>query len=247
MDAACWKPGGETDMLAPTLPRSFLDLADDSEESVVGSSLHQEAISALYTGLSLHRDLLGLLWFVGNQLTVVIPREGHRAYRPMPDVFVRPMLGTARRVSLDIATEGPPALAIEVVSPTTVRNDINLRDGKAGAYAHSGIGDYLVFDPLTEHLDSQVWARRLRGREYVPWEPQADGRWHSTALGISFAPLGSLLRIYDGEGTLVPLITEQALLLADRDRRIAEQDRRHAEDRQRIADLEAEIKRLRDR
>jgi Uma2 family endonuclease len=238
-------------MLAPTLPRSFLDLADDTEESVVGSSLHQDAISALYTGLSLHRDMRDLPWFVGNQLTVVIPREGHRPYRPMPDVFVHLTLGSAHRTALDIATEGPPALAIEVVSPSTVTNDVNLRDGKAGAYAHSGIGEYLVFDPLAEYLHRQVWAHRARGREFVSWEPGPDGRWHSTALALSFAPLGSLLRVYDGEGTLIPLISEQGRMLAERDRRIAEdkrqlaeRDRRHAVDQQRIADLEAEIKRL---
>jgi Uma2 family endonuclease len=231
-------------MLAPTLPRSFLELADDTEESVVGASLHQDAISALYTGFSLHRDLRDLPWFVGNQLTVVIPREGARPYRPMPDVFVHLTLGPAPRTALDIATEGPPALAIEVVSPTTVENDINERDGKAGAYAHSGIGEYLVFDPLTAHLTSQVWARRARGGQFVPWEPGPDGRWHSMALGLSFAPLGSLLRIYDGAGTLIPLISEQGRMLAERDRRIAERDRRHVDDLQRIADLEAEIKRL---
>jgi Uma2 family endonuclease len=220
-------------MLAPTLPRSFLELADDTEESVVGSSLHQDAISALYTGLSLHRDMRDLPWFVGNQLTVVIPREGYRPYRPMPDVFVHLTLGSGHRTALDIATEGPPALAIEVASPSTVTNDVNLRDGKAGAYAHSGIGEYLVFDPLAEYLASQVWARRARGQEFVPWEPESDGRWHSTALALSFAPLGALLRIYDGGGTLIPLITEQGRMLAERDRRIVA--------------LEAEIKRLRDR
>jgi Uma2 family endonuclease len=225
-------------MLAPTLPRSFLDLADDTEESVVGSFLHQDAIIALYTGLSLHRDMADLPWFVGNQLTLVIPREGYHAYRPMPDVFVHPTLGPGNRSALDIAAEGPPALAIEVVSPSTFKNDVNVRDGKAGAYAHSGIGEYLVFDPLTEHLDRQVWARRARGRDFVPWEPEADGRWHSAALGLSFAPLGILLRIYDANGTLIPLITEQGRMLAER-------DRLHADDQRRIAELEAEIKRLR--
>jgi hypothetical protein len=188
-----------------------------------------------------------LPWFVGNQLTLIIPREGYRPYRPMPDVFVHPTLGPGHRGSLDVAREGPPALAIEVVSPSTVQNDINLRDGKAGAYAHSGIAEYLVFDPLAEHLDSPVWACRAQGRAYVPWQPEGDGRWHSAALGVSFAPLGSLLRLYDGTGTLVPSITEQALQLAERDRRIAADQRRLAEQDQRIAALQAEIEHLRGR
>ena len=72
----------------------------------------------------------------------------------------------------------------------------------------------------------------------MPWEPASDGRWHSTALGLSFAPLGSLLRVYDGAGHLIPVIGEQGRMLAERDRRIAENQRY-------IAELEAEITRLR--
>jgi Putative restriction endonuclease len=238
-------------MLPTTLPRSFRDLADDTEESVAGSSLHQDAIITLYTGLCLHRDLSALPWFVCYQFPVIIPRQGYRAYRPMPDVFVHPTLGRAHRTALEIATEGPPALAIEVISPITATNDINERDGKAGAYAHSGIAEYLVFAPEAEHIGSQVWARRAQGSEFVPWLPEADGRWHSTALDLSFAPLGILLRVYDATGALVPLTSELAMQhsadlrqIAEQDRQIAEQDRQIAERDQRIADLAAEIERL---
>jgi Putative restriction endonuclease len=255
-------------MLPPTLPRSFRDLADDTEESVAGSSLHQDAIITLYTGLCLHRDLSALPWFVCYQFPVIIPRQAYRPYQAMPDVIVHPTLGRAHRTALDIATEGPPALAIEVVSPTTAKNDINERSGKAGAYAHSGIAEYLVFDPEAEHIGAQVWARRARGSEFVPWLPETDGRWHSTALDLSFAPLGILLRVYDSAGTLVPLTSELALQhsadmrqIAERDRqyladqqRIAERDRQYRADQQRIADLAqrnaemaAEIERLKNR
>jgi Uma2 family endonuclease len=231
-------------MLAPSLPRSFLTLADDTEESVVGSSLHQDAISTLYTGLTIVRDLRGVPWFVGNQLTLVIPREGHRPYRPMPDVFVHPTLGAAHRTELDITAEGPPALAIEVISPTTAKNDVNLRDGKAGAYAHSGITEYLVFDPEAEHIGAQVWAKRARGTEFVPWLPETDGRWHSKDLDLSFAPLGILLRIYDATGSLVPLASELARQRSVDMRHIAELDRQIAERDQRLAAMAAEIERL---
>jgi hypothetical protein len=173
----------------------------------------------------------------------------------MPDVVVHPTLGRAHRTALDIAIEGPPALAIEVVSPSTAKNDINERTGKAGAYAHSGIAEYLVFDPEAEHIGTQVWARRARGSEFVPWQPEADGRWHSAALDLSFAPLGILLRIYDAAGAIVPLTSELAMQrsadmrhIADRDRQLAERDRLHqqhiAERDQRIADLAAELERL---
>jgi len=44
-----------------------------------------------------------------------------------------------------------------------------------------------------------IWAQRLSGPggagEYTPWRAAAEGRWHS-ALGISLAPAGALLRVY---------------------------------------------------
>jgi Uma2 family endonuclease len=206
-------------MLATALPARFNHLIDDTEESVVGSSLHQDAIVQLYVSLQLasHQE-----WLIGNQLALVILREGVPPYRPMSDIFVHRTAPPAHRTSLPIAIDGPPALIIEIASPSTVQNDLNLRAGKAGVYAAIGVAEYLVFDPTGEELGTLVWARRNGPGGFVPWEPDANGHWDSTILGVSFAPVGALLRVYDRNGALVPLATEQAVLLAQRDRQIAE-------------------------
>lgn len=213
----------------------FDTLQDDTEETLVGTSLHQGAITALYTSLNLCGPRRGLPWFVGNQIKIVIPREGNKApYQPYPDILVHPTLTNASRSSLVLAVDGPPALVIEVASPATaVENDINLTSptGKPKVYETIGVTEYVVFDPAGDILGAQVWARRAGPHGFVPWEPDDDGRWRSAALGIALAPQGVLLRVYDQNGVLVPITDE----LADR---VEEQARR-------LAELEEQLRQLR--
>lgn len=210
---------------AIALGSEFDHLDDDTEETLVGSSLHQGAITALNTSLTLCGPERGLPWFIGNQIELIIPRPGNtRPYKPSPDMLVHPTLTNASRTSVVLETDGPPALVIEVASPSTaLRNDVNLVEstGKPAVYQRIGVAEYLVFDPTGDILEEQVWARRAGPRGFSPWEPNADGRWASTALGISFQPQGVLLRVYDQDGVLVPIVTELAALLADRERRLA--------------------------
>jgi Uma2 family endonuclease len=232
-----------------TLSRELDALRDDDEETLVGSSLHQGAIVALYTGLVLCGPRRGLPCFVGNQLKLVIPRGGNRApYQPAPDILVHPTLGASWRSSLLLAVDGPPALIIEVASPSTAtERDVHLTapDGKPRAYEAAGVAEYLVFDPAGDILGAQVWACRAGSRGYEPWEPDAAGRWSSAALGISFEPQGVLLRVYDQAGRLVPTIDERDAAATELDRRIVELDPVAAEQDRRIAELEAEVRRLR--
>ncbi|HEY8600447.1 MAG TPA: Uma2 family endonuclease, partial [Thermomicrobiales bacterium] len=183
----------------------------------------------------------GLPWFIGNQIKMIVPRQGSRApYMPSPDILVHPTLTNTSRTSLILATDGPPALVIEVASPSTAwSSDLNLADprGKPGAYEAIGIPEYIVFDPTAELLGDQLWARRLGPDGYEPWEPTTEGRWISRALGgIAFVPQGVLLRIYDQNGKLVPTSEEMADLLDEREQRLAESERQ-------IAALEAALRR----
>lgn len=208
----------------------FDHIPDDTEETLVGSTLHQSAITVLASGLNLCGPRRGHPWLVGNQLKIIIPREGSRpSYMPSPDILVHPTLTNASRSSLLITSDGPPALIIEIASPSTaLASDLNLTDerGKPSIYAAIGVPEYLVFDPSTEFIPEQIWARRLGPHGYEPWVPGADGRWHSEALGISFAPQGFLLRVYDQDGNLVPTSEEMADMLDERGRRIAELEAR---------------------
>ena len=220
---------------AIALGPEFDHLPDDTEEMLVGATSHQGSINLLYDSLILCGPERGLAWLVGNQLTLIIPRQGGgRPYQPSPDIMVHPTLGDIERTSLNVAIDGPPVLIVEVASPSTSRAaDLNLSSpsGKPGVYASAGVLEYLVFDPTGDLIPNQVRAWRMGASGYEPWEAGADGRWHCQSLGISFAPQGLRLRVYDQDGQLVPTIRE-----------IVEDRRRAAE---RVATLEAENRRLR--
>ena len=233
-------------MVAQTvaLGPEFDALPDDTEEGLAGTSLHQGAITALYTSLVLCGPRRGLPWFVGNQIKIVIPRQGNKApSMPYPDILVHPTVTNASRSSLVLAADGPPALVIEVASPATaLEHDINLTSptGKPRVYEAIGVKEYLVFDPAGEILAAQVWARRATPGGFVPWQQEVDGRWVSATLGIAFQPQGVLLRVYDQDGKLVPITEELADLVDERDRRLAQQE-------QRLSTLEEELRKLRER
>lgn len=226
------------------LSPEFDHLPDDTEETLMGSSLHQGAITALATSLTLCGPRRGLPWFVGNQIKLIIPRQGRAPFRPSPDILIHPTLTNASRTSLVPASDGAPALAIEIASPSTaLSSDLNLTDpkGKPAVYANLGIREYLVFDPTAEFVTEQIWARQLGPGGYEPWLPDDTGHWRS-ALGIAFAPRGLLLRVYDQDGALVPIAEEMADLLEQRER---DYSRELAERDQRLVALEAEVRRLR--
>ncbi len=162
------------------LNATFDHLPDDTEETRSGSSLRQGAIVALATGLTLCGPRRGLPWFIGKQIKVIVPREGRRApYMPSPDILVHPTLTNTSRTSLVLATDGMPALVIEVASPSTaLTNDLNLTDerGKPGVCEAIGVAEYLVFDPTAEFVPEQVWAWRRVAQGYAPWLPDERGR-----------------------------------------------------------------------
>lgn len=223
------------------LGSEFDTLPNDTEESLMGSSLHQAAIVALYTSLQQCGPDRGLPWFVGNQIKLIIPRQGRRSYQPSPDILVHPTLTSGSRESIHLTADGPPVLVIEVASPSTAEErDINLTSatGKPGVYAAIGVREYLVFDPSNDILGMPVWARRIGPGGFVSWEPDGFGRWFSSTLGISFEPQGTLLRVYDQDGEPVRFTKELAQLKTDLELRINEQQ-------QRLAELEAELRTLR--
>jgi Uma2 family endonuclease len=227
------------------LGSEFDHLADDTEETLVGASYHQDAIIGTYWSLLRYGRQHALPWFVGNQLKLLAPRREGQTYSPSPDVLVHPTLGTGPRASLSVAREGPPALIIEVLSPSTgLGSDLD-PNGKVGAYASMGVAEYLTFDPIGEIIPEQVRAWRLGPeRRYVRWEPDVQWRWPS-ALGISFAPQGLRLRVFDEAGILIPDVEALDEGFNELARALqAERERRTIQDRE-IARLLAENARLR--
>lgn len=207
------------------LGREFDFLPDDTEESLLGAPIHQFAIVILFTCLTRYARRLGLPWFVGNQTTLVIPRADGRPYQPAPDLLLHPTLGRTPETSLHVADDGPPALVIEVASPSTARThdlDTLRPQAKPGVYACTGIAEYLVFDPTAALIPERVRAWCLGpGGVYVPWEPDERGHWVSWALGISFALRGPMLAAYDADGTLLPGDNDMDAVVEEREREIA--------------------------
>lgn len=228
-----------TQMVA--LGPEFALLPDDTEEALMGSMLHQRVIVGTVNSATRHSRRNDLGWKIGNQLKLIIPREhGLRPYQPSPDILIHTSpLVSDHQTSLNVNAYGPPALAIEVCSPSTaLEHDLDTfsYNAKPNAYARAGIPEYLVFDPTGDLIPELIRAWRIGVHGfYEPWLPEADGRWHS-ALGISFAPEGVQLRLYDAQGQLIPNNEDMDDILAASEAELAASAAR-------IAELEAQLRR----
>lgn len=95
---------------------------------------------------------------------VAVPFDGDNEF--CPDLAVIPAAEVAKNLSAY-----PPdliELAVEVVSPSSVRNDYEVKDR---AYARRGIPNYLVFDPYTAQCTT-LWnpgPDGYRGRDTIPY------------------------------------------------------------------------------
>ena len=208
-------------------------LPDDTEESVVGTEWHQEAIGDLAQKLREAGRRHEAAWGVCEQIALVGLRHADgRPYDPRPDVMVLPRpLPSGRLSAIALGgTDGAPLFVAEVASRSTVDGDTG---DKRHAYAAIGVAEYVVFDPDGALLPAgalQAW--RLDGGAFVPWAAQADGWWYSSALGVSLQPAQPVLALRDREGQAIPPVgLLHSLLDGERRRRL---------------ELEDELRRLRD-
>jgi len=213
-------------------------LHDDSEEDLVGADWHQEAIRTTVFSLRDEAEETDLPWHVGDQLTLAAWQPNGDSWRPSPDVMVHPRLGPLRRQEIDARTHGLPALVIEVLSKSTAAYDMDSEQGKAAGYRALGIEEILLFDPLGEFMAERFRGWQRTGSGYQAWRPDAQGRYWSRVLGVSFAAEHTLPRVYDREGRLIPLHGE-------RRRMLAEERRLRAAREEHIARLQAELEHLR--
>lgn len=200
---------------------------DDSEESVVGSELHQRVIDAARDGTEMAGIANSAGWHVLSQVAISgFRRPDGTPYTMLPDVFVHPLPNPHPESgeALTFAEIGIPLLAIEVLSESTWRQDLDKRSGKAWSYANAGVGEYLIVDFNRRYMAEPVRALRLAGGAWTPWLPNAEGRWESLVLGVSFAFDGLYLRVYDAQGRLMPLPHEANSLLMEREARLRQRD-----------------------
>jgi Uma2 family endonuclease len=224
---------------------------DDTEESVMGSDWHQEAIFEAHGPLLAYAqerqapDADALSWYVSSQVTVIVPLPRRpKPWQPKPDLFVVVGALPGHRTSYDTRWEGPmPQFVLEVASESTWREDVST---KRDLYALAGVQEYLVFDPTGEFLAERIRAWRAGEEGWQPWPAvvRADGQavWLSGVLGLALRVEAPLLRFDHPERG--PLLvrrevverwqaTQQALEAAEQER-----------GRERLARLSAEKARL---
>jgi hypothetical protein len=221
---------------------------DDTEESVLGTNLHQTAIRLLIAGINeaaavATTEGAAVPWQAGGQTMI----RGWRrwdgsAYTTLPDVFVYRQPWDDERGSLQLATDGPPVLIIEVLSKETCEADLDLERGKGASYAWAGVQEYLTLDPAHRYAPEGGLGWRLEQGVYRPWRRAQDGRWASQELPLAFGLEGSRAAVYasDGhrflrEGEVERTLREQQRTLQEQHDRLQERDRRLAEQERRLA------------
>ena len=117
-----------------------------------------------------------------------------------PDLIVVLDHDLGDRQTYKVWEEGkPPDFALDVISPSS---EVRSRVGKKELYARIGIGEYFVFQPDPERAGPQLVGYALEGSGYRELQldpefgPEA-GSVRSEALGVSFRPEGSFLRVRD--------------------------------------------------
>jgi putative restriction endonuclease len=219
---------------------------DDTEESILGTDLHQTTITNLRWGINevarLNREPGQLVpWKALSQIALLgCVRPDGSAYRTYPDVFVYPRPIEPDRGALTLAVDGPPVLIIEVLSESTYEADIDLVRGKGYSYARAGVREYLALDPTGAFLPEQGHGWHLVDGVYRSWEPDATGRWQSAEIAVAIGLEGTLATVYTREGKRLLHEGEVEEELARRDETITRQAAEIEELRRQLRELRRE-------
>ena len=217
----------------------LLACADDTEESpwMVASDPHLLALQGFTVPFFLYVEEQRPDLYASSELAVRYPKPDGSVGTVGPDALAA---YAPRRVrnSFDVAREGAfPAFVLEIVSPESTRRD---KQDKARLYGLLGAREYAIFDPLGAD-GRQLWGFHRTERDvWVRWPSEAGGSLRSAVLGLSLEAVGSLLRLRDSTGVLLPTASEMRTGWTR-----AEKARAAAEAR--IAALEAQLRRLRER
>jgi Uma2 family endonuclease len=157
------------------------------------SDIHRDEMARLiYTLQDWLTDTVDV-YVSGNMLLYY--EEGNPRASVAPDVFVVKGVPKHRRRIYKLWEEGvPPAMAFEVTSPTTRRDDVAT---KRALYARIGVAEYYLYDPLAEYLHPAFQGYRLEDGEYRAIEPTEDGALVSEALGLRLMLVNDRLELFD--------------------------------------------------
>lgn len=179
---------------------------DDTEESVVGSDLHQTTIINLKLGITeaaqLEREPGEPPPWTALSQTILLgcERPDGSDYRTLPDLFVYLHPIDPERPSVALTVDGPPVLIVEALSASTYDSDVNIRKGKGYSYARAGVREYLALDPTRMFVPEGGRGWRLQEGTYQSWLTDADGRWQSEEIPVAVGLEGSMATIYTRAG-----------------------------------------------
>jgi Uma2 family endonuclease len=227
------------------LPGTTIDprYPDSDGEPLGETQLHIIAIFHLYGVL---RQV-----FRGRADVVVLAdsfmyyEEGNAIKSKAPDVMVAfGVVGNHLRRSFRISEEGVvPSVIFEITSKKTRHED---EHGKKETYARLGVKEYFLFEPEDLSIDPRMKGFRLREGKYVALSADADGRLMSQELGLLLEVEDALLRVADARTGKWFMTDDELVDAVDDAKQRADEARREAEaQHQRVADLEAEIAKLR--
>ena len=206
------------------------------------STRHQRWLSY---GVDAGRSLLAHLpnALVAGDLAFLF-EEGTRSAVLSPDVSVALDAGRHDRGSYKLWEEpGVPDLALEALSEKSWRRDVQV---KPPLYEALGVREYWILDPIGK-LPAPITGYRLHHGRYRRIPANRSGGWFSDVFGAD-------LLIHEGEfrfrdvktGELVP---DYAQTVRERDaekRARADAERARTAAERRVAELEAELRKLRD-
>ena len=174
---------------------------DGTDESVLGTPFYQGTIGSVRFGINeAAAPMPGqpAPWQANSQgLILGLRRCDGSRYQVLPDVYVYRRPFDLHRGSLSLAQDGPPDMAIEMLSESTWESDVSLERGKAWSYGDAAVAEYLILDPSGEYLEND------QGRGwwfvsgiYTPWERDARPlgqrpgvcHWLRGALGSGLGP-----------------------------------------------------------
>ena len=223
---------------------------DDTEESIMGTDLHQMTIMNLRWGLN---EVAGQVqgqaptapWQTLSQTMITgFARPNGSRYRTFPDLFVYPRPIARERGSLSLLTDGPPVLIVEVLSEATYDSDLDLAAGKGYSYARAGVAEYLALDPMGVILPDGGQGWRLVDGAYVPWVRDEAGRWQSHRIEAAIGLEGVLAAVYARsgvrqlrEGEVTRELRHERARVEEQQEQLARRDAELAQLRQTIEEL----------
>jgi len=217
-------------------------LPPDTEESVMGTQWHQEAIDALASMLVEVGRRYGRAWGVARGITLLDSGARYpdgKPYDPKPDVMVLPQpLPDGDISGISLVDAGVPLFIAEVASKSTWGNDLRI---KKEVYVAARVQEYIAFDPSGHFIAPALQAWRLENGAYTPFVAADDGWRHSRALDITLRPAQPFLAVRDRDGRQLS-VPRRAF---EREYQLEQLERELAEARQLIADLDAQSRRQR--